>query len=401
MPHYLRDVPPAGVLYVLDEAVRHGFSPGDPDWVNLGQGQPETGPLPGAPERITTVELEQGDHEYGPVSGVPELRAKVAEHYNRLYRRGMASQYTMENVSITPGGRLALNRVFTALRDLGIGYRDLDYSFYEDLIGAHLSRLSPVPAATPFTPAALTELVDRAGIGAFLLSNPCNPTGEVLSGPDLADLVDRARRGGCALVVDEFYSQFVYQGGPVSVAAHVTDVDADDVLVIDGLTKGFRYPGWRLGWVLGPRAAIKVLDRAGGGLDGGCSRITQRAALTALDPAYADQETAATRAAFAAKRDLMVEGLRALGIRVDLPPAGGFYVWGSVADLPEPLNDATGFFTAAMGQRVITVPGHLFDVDPGRRRRGERRHASWVRFSYGPSTNVLVEGLARLGALIG
>ncbi|GIG59117.1 aminotransferase [Longispora fulva] len=400
MPHYLRDVPPAGVLYVVHEALRRGFTPGDPDWVNLGQGQPETGPLPGAPERITTVELAPDDHGYGPVNGVPELRTAIAEHYNRLYRKGK-SPYTAANVSVTPGGRLALNRVFTALGDLAIGYRDLDYSFYEDLIGAHLSRLSPVPAGVPFTPAALTELVDRAGIGAFLLSNPCNPTGSVLAGAHLADLVDRARAGGCALVVDEFYSQFVYDGGPVSAAAHVADVDADDVLIIDGLTKGFRYPGWRLGWVLGPRAAIEVLDRSGGGLDGGPSRVTQRAALAALDPSYADRETAATRAAFAGKRDLMVDGLRALGIRVDTPPAGAFYVWGDVADLPAPLNDADGFFEAALRQRVITVPGHLFDVDPGRRRRGGRRHTEFVRFSYGPSADVLAEGLARLGKLLG
>ena len=44
-----RAVPRTGVIYVTTEAMRAGYHPGDERWCNLGQGQPETGPLPGAP----------------------------------------------------------------------------------------------------------------------------------------------------------------------------------------------------------------------------------------------------------------------------------------------------------------------------------------------------------------
>ena len=135
------------------------------------------------------------------------------------------------------------------------------------------------------------------------MSNPRNPTGEVIAGTELAALVDGMRATGAALLVDEFYSHYVYAPGPdgtfgpaarpVSAAEHVDDVDADPVLIFDGLTKNLRYPGWRLGWVVGPADAIGVIERVGQAMDGGTSQVVQRAALAALEPSYLDAETTA------------------------------------------------------------------------------------------------------------
>ena len=70
----------------------------------------------------------------------------------------------------------------------------------------------------------------------------------------------------------------------------------------------------------------------------------------------------------------MLSRLERLGVRFDRVPDGTFYAWGNVADLPPPLNDGMGFFRAALEQKVITVPGEFFDVNPGKRRarRGSR-----------------------------
>src|SRR5204863_2486367 len=59
-----RPVPRTGVIYVMTEAQKKGFSSHDPEWANLGQGQPETGPLPGAPERVDSVTVHVDDQEY-------------------------------------------------------------------------------------------------------------------------------------------------------------------------------------------------------------------------------------------------------------------------------------------------------------------------------------------------
>src|SRR4029453_12224075 len=108
----LREVPFMGVIWVVAEAMKLGFKNGDPDWCNLGQGQPEVGPMAGAPPRIDTVTIRPQDHAYGPLGGIPELKQAVADHYNRLYRRGRRgfARYRPENVAVAMGGRLPAPR---------------------------------------------------------------------------------------------------------------------------------------------------------------------------------------------------------------------------------------------------------------------------------------------------
>jgi aspartate/methionine/tyrosine aminotransferase len=239
-----------------------------------------------------------------------------------------------------------------------------------------------------------------------VLSNPCNPTGNLLQGSDLAELVGLAREKDVTLILDEFYSHFVYTkdgkpgAGPVSGAAFVEDVERDPVILIDGLTKSFRYPGWRVGWALGPSAMIETMARTASSIDGGPSRIAQRAALIALEPERADQETRALRVAFARKRNLLVERLRAMGITFAREPESTFYGWASLAALPEPLNDAHTFFRRALEHKVMTVPGEFFDVDPGKRRRRPSPYRQWMRFSFGPPIDNLTLGLDRLERMI-
>ncbi len=127
----------------------------------------------------------------------------------------------------------------------------------------------------------------------------------------------------------------------------------------------------------------------------------QRAAIPLLSVEHARAETAAIQASFARKRELMIAGLKRIGVTIDSEPAGTFYVWGSVAELPAGLNDGHAFFRAALDHRVIVVPGEFFDVNPGKRRAGRAsRFRHHVRFSFGPSEAVLTRALARLEAMV-
>ncbi len=415
-PRFLRDVPYMGVIWVVHEASKLGFVNGHPDWCNLGQGQPEVGEMGGAPPRIASVELQPADHAYGPLGGLDELREAVAAHTNRLHRRGQASQYGPRNIAVAQGGRLALSRALVALGALNVGYQLPDYTAYEDMLELQLPRLTPIPLRAAesngfaITAAQFERAVVEQGLSALILSNPCNPTGRVLQGEELARLVAIARERRVLLLMDEFYSHFIYRPGaggawepadaPVSSAAFGQDVERDPVLIFDGLTKCFRYPGWRVGWVAGPSALVETIARVASALDGGPSRIAQRAALQALQPAAADQETTALRRVFARKRNLMVSALREMGVTFAGEPEGTFYAWGNLAALPEPLNDAMTFFRRALELKVMTVPGEFFDVNPGRRRRGQSPYRQWMRFSFGPPEDNLAMGLERLGKMV-
>src|SRR6185503_3164790 len=215
-----RPVPRAGVIFVTEEAIARGYRPGHPEWANLGQGQPETGDLPGAPPRVERVEVDPRDQEYAPVAGLPELRAAVADFYNRTYRRGMRSQYRAENVCIAGGGRAALTRVAAALGQIHLGHFLPDYTAYEELLDV-FRLFSPIPILLEgergyaFSVGDLRREIQGRGLSAILMSNPCNPTGKHVRGEELAAWVRTAEDLDCTLLFDEFYSHYVYgQGGP-------------------------------------------------------------------------------------------------------------------------------------------------------------------------------------------
>jgi N-succinyldiaminopimelate aminotransferase len=406
-----RAVPFTGVIYVMAEATRQGYSYGHPDWCNLGQGQPETGELAGAPPRITEVSISPGDQEYAPVAGIPELRAAVAELYNQLYRQGQSSQYTADNVCICGGGRLGLTRTVAALGEINLGHFLPDYTAYEELLDIFRSYTS-IPILLEgsdgyrFDMGRLEREIMGRGLSAILLSNPGNPTGRAIRGLELAGWVEAARRLDCTLILDEFYSHYVWTATPeeegmVSAARYVEDVDDDPVVILDGFTKNWRYPGWRATWVVGPRSVIEAVTSSGSFLDGGGNRPLQRAAIPLLDPTSVRQETSAIRETFLRKRRIMIDGLRAAGMRLDLEPEGTFYVWADLSGLPPAINEGMTFFRAALEEKVICVPGEFFDINPGKRRSGRTsRFRSYARFSFGPEEEFVAEGVRRIGEMV-
>src|SRR5437868_11566239 len=344
-----RTVPRTGVIYVTSEAQRRGYRPRDPSWCNLGQGQPETGELPGAPPRVHQVAIDVDDQEYAPVPGVWELREVVAVLYNRLYRRGMPSQYTAENVSISGGGRASLTRAAASLGHINLGHFLPDYTAYEELLDIFRA-FTAIPillegeSGYAFTSEDLRREVQGRGLSALLVSNPCNPTGKLVQGEELSRWVRLARELECTLLIDEFYSHYVWSSRPgqlpiESAARYVENVDRDPVVLFDGLTKNWRYPGWRVTWTIGTKPVIEAVASAGSFLDGGGSKPLQRAAIPLLEDAHVAAETNAIHAAFGAKRERMLSGLAKVGVTIDRAPDGTFYAWGNVAALPPPLDD--------------------------------------------------------------
>ncbi|KAF5388925.1 hypothetical protein D9757_005131 [Collybiopsis confluens] len=396
-----------GVIYCSERAIANGFSyTAQHEWANLGQGAPEVGVIPNAPPRPTTIEMSEDSLEYAPTTGVKALREAVANLYNHTYRQNKTSKYTYENVCIVPGGRSGLSRIAAVVGDVYTSYQIPDYTAYDQVLSA-FKRLVPVPTALDHTNKYRLDIqqtkkdIATQGLAVILASNPRNPTGQVIKGNDLKELVAIGREG------TTFYSWYIYPdsekdiGKSISSAEYIEDVNQDAVVIVDGLTKNWRLPGWRVCWVVGPRNLVTALSQSGSFLDGGANHPLQLAAIPLLDPDHAYKERVALQKHFKMKRDHVLSRLKEMHLDVDVPPTATFYVWLNLEKLPAPLNNGLTFFEELLKEQTIVIPGIFFDINPSHRRnlfKSPCHH--FVRLSFGPPLEDLDKGLDAMGRVL-
>lgn len=252
-------------------------------------------------------------------------------------------------------------------------------------------------------PDKIAEEISR-GTSVILTSNPRNPTGQVVKNPELAEIQDIAR-DRATLVMDEFYGGYNYtsncDGTTISAADNIVDVDDDDVLIIDGLTKRFRLPGWRIAWIIGPKEFIKAIGSCGSYLDGGANVPFQEAAIPMLEPERVLTEMKALQTHFKSKRDYVLGRLKEIGFRIKHVPDSTFYIWLDLSGLPEAINDGLNFFQKCLEKHVIVVPGIFFDLNPAKRRDlFDSPCHHFVRLSYGPRMETLKMGLDGIESIV-
>ena len=176
--------------------------------------------------------------------------------------------------------------------------------------------------------------------------------------------------------MDEFYGGYNYtsncDGTTVSAAENIIDVNEDDVLLIDGLTKRFRLPGWvssppsllpiqtarltlkkRVAWIVGPKEFIAAIGSCGSYLDGGTNVPFQEAAIPMLEPDRVLKEMQALQTHFRNKRDYVLGRLKELGFKFKNVPDSTFYIWLDLSELPEGINDGLNFFQKCLEEKVI------------------------------------------------
>ncbi|RKF76369.1 Aspartate aminotransferase [Golovinomyces cichoracearum] len=408
-----------GVIWCTERAYEHGFLEEPDKWANLGQGAPEVDDeILGSFHRPKNIDITMAGREYGPTAGIKSLRTAVANLYNAHHRQGKESQYSWENVCIVPGGRAGLIRIAAVLNNAYLGFFIPDYTAYSEMLSL-FKNFAAIPSPLEeqddyhIHPDKIAEEIAR-GVSVILTSNPRNPTGKVVKNPELAEIQDLCR-DRTTLIMDEFYGGYNYtsncDGTTISAADNVVDVDVDDVLIIDGLTKRFRLPGWRIAWIIGPKVLhilasllnnmltfvqdfIKAIGSCGSYLDGGANVPFQEAAIPMLEPTRVLEEMKAIQSHFKEKRDYVIERLRSMGFVIKSIPDSTFYLWLDLTGLPEAINDGLNFFQACLEERVIVVPGIFFDLNPSKRRDlFDSPCHHFVRFSYGPKMETLKMGL--------
>ncbi|KAF2239239.1 aminotransferase [Viridothelium virens] len=398
-----------GVVWVSERAYEHGYLDHPEEWANLGQGAPEVeDDIVGSFKRPETVQITNGGREYGPTAGIKPLREAVANLYNEHHRQGKSSKYTWENVCIVPGGRAGLIRIAAVLGNAYLGFFIPDYTAYNEMLSLFRNFAAiPIPLSREdkyhIHPQKVAEEIAR-GTSVILTSNPRNPTGQVVQNPELAEIQDLCR-DRATLIMDEFYCGYNYTSGcdgtVISSAENVIDVDDDDVLIIDGMTKRFRLPGWRVAWIVGPKEFIKAIGSCGSYLDGGTNVPFQEAAIPMLEPNKVRHEMKALQSHFMEKRDYVIGRLTKMGFEIPYEPNSTFYLWLDLSQLPESIRDGLNFFQACLEEKVTVIPGVFFDLNPSKRRDlFDSPCHHFVRLSYGPRMETLKKGLDAIERIV-
>ncbi|MFN3277310.1 MAG: pyridoxal phosphate-dependent aminotransferase [Paracoccus hibiscisoli] len=375
MRHSLRgQVDPFIVMDVMEAAARAEAA--GRHIIHMEVGQPGT-PAPLGARQALAGALEQ-PLGYTVALGLPALRQGIAD----LYRRWYGVDLDPARVVVTPGSSGAFILAFSALFDAGdrvaMGYPG--YPSYRQILRA----MSLTPVGIPTRPEDRYQprpgdLPDDAQ--GLILASPGNPSGTVLTVPELSGLTQAASARGMAVISDEIYHGLSY-GDRCHSALEVTD----EVLVVNSFSKYFSMTGWRVGWMVVPPDMIRTVERLAQNLFICPPHASQVAALAALD---CIPEAEANRAVYAQNRRLMLEGLPRAGFDRIAPPEGAFYIYADVSHLTD---DSVAFAAEILDKAGVAVtPGLDFDPDRGRRT---------LRFSYARATADIAEGLARLTAFM-
>jgi aspartate aminotransferase len=356
------------------------------DIVSLGAGEPD---FPTPPEAIAAAQafVAQGTVHYTASDGLPELRAAAAETLSAI--TGVA--YAPGQVIVTCGAKEGLALALLALVEPGdeVIVPTPAWISYEPMVALCGGKVVRAPCAEAdgykLTAAGLSAaLSPRTRV--LMLNSPNNPTGAVYTAAELGALTTVLAGSHAAIVSDEIYSPFVFEGRHVSPAS--MPGMAERTVVVNGVSKSFAMTGWRIGFLAGPRGLVEAVGNIKSHVTSNAAAPSQVAALAALrgGPAWPRRMAEA----FRRRRDATVAALSAMpGVRL-VAPAGAFYVFPRMdAFYGGAIGGSADFCTALLTEaRVAAVPGEAFGDD------------TCVRFSIAAADERLAEAMTRLAGFL-
>jgi aspartate/methionine/tyrosine aminotransferase len=354
--------------------------------VHLEVGEPDFG-TPAPVVEAATKAIADGRVRYTSSLGIPDLREAISGYYADRFGVDVPAR----RVVVTTGasGALLLALAATVDPDHEILLADPGYPCNRNLI-----RLCEgVPVGIPVGAGTDYQLTADLVAGRWaertrgvLLASPSNPTGTLVAPKELAAIAAEAGERGGVCFVDEIYGELVYDRPPATVLASPGLDDTGMPFVVNSFSKTFGMTGWRLGWMVCPDWALPAVEALAQNAFIAPPAPAQYGGLAAFTPeVWAVVEE--RRKAFAARRDVLVEGLRVAGFGVPVMPQGAFYVYarsdgldGDSMRLARRLLDEAG---------VAAVPGCDF---------GDHEPEAHLRFSYTTALDQIDEGVRRLTA---
>lgn len=341
-----------------------------------------------------TRAMAEGYTKYTPVAGIPELRAAIC----KKLKRDNNLDYTPEETLVSTGAKQSLANVILCLINPGdeVIIPTPYWVTYSALVQLSEGKSVFIPCGidTDFklTPDRL-EAAITPKTKAFVFSSPCNPTGSVYTREELAGLAAVfARYPQITIISDEIYEYINYAGKHESIAQFPEL--REQVVIVNGMSKGFAMTGWRLGYIAAPKALINACDKLQSQFTSGTNSIAQRASITALEGDLGP--THEMTKAFHERRDFVINALSEMpGVKINMPK-GAFYAF----------PDISAFFGKSDGDMVINndedLSMYLLHKANVTTVNGEAFGApNCIRISFATSMDNLKEAMQRIATALG
>ena len=361
-----------------------GFGAGEPDF-------PTPDYIVAAAAAATGV---VANHRYTPTPGLPEMREAIVNKTKR------DSNYviTADQVLVTNGGKQSVYQSFASIVDPGdeVLLPAPYWTTYPECI--KLAGGVPVEVFADETQnylvtVAQLEKARTPKTKVLLFCSPSNPTGSVYSPEQVKEIGEWAVKNNLWVITDEIYEHLLYDGAAAPSLPVLVPELADRCIIINGVAKTYAMTGWRVGWMIGPKDVIKAATNLQSHLSSNVSNVSQRAAIAALTGDLAAVHKMGD--AFNRRRKLIVQLLNEIPGVTCPTPAGAFYVYPSVKGVLgkeiRGKRPTTSIELAALildEVEVAVVPGEAFGP------------SGYLRFSYATSDADIVEGVARVKALL-
>jgi len=361
------------------------------DVINLSIGEPDFN-TPLAVKNAAKQAIDDNFTHYTPVSGIPDLRAAICHKL----KRDNDLDFTPDQIVVSTGAKQSIANVMLSLVNPGdeVVVPAPYWVSYKEIVKLAEGTAVFVPAFIETNFKISAEQLDAAitpKTKVLIFSSPCNPTGSVYSKDELQAFAKViAKHKHVFVIADEIYEYINYVGKHESIAQFAEI--RDQVIIINGLSKGFAMTGWRLGFLAAPKFIAKACDKYQGQITSGTCSITQKAAVEAFntDPKQSVelQEMVKT---FRERRDMVLELLKGIPDLKTNVPDGAFYIF---ADVTNYYGKTDGAITIKSCDDIAnylmdkvylaTVSGNAFG------------NPNCIRFSYATSNDILIEAVKRI-----
>ncbi|HYJ37811.1 MAG TPA: pyridoxal phosphate-dependent aminotransferase [Chitinophagaceae bacterium] len=310
------------------------------DVIDLSLGEPDFD----TPEHIKEAAKKAIDDNwshYPPVAGYPDLREAICTKF----KRDNNLEYKPENIVVSTGAKQSLANVVLAVVDEGdeVIIPAPFWVTYSELVkiagGKPVILRTSIESGYKLSGSELNDAITEK-TKLFLFSSPCNPSGSVYTKEELEELAEVfSAHPNIFIISDEIYEYINFVGSHESIAQF--DSIKEQVIIVNGLSKGFAMTGYRLGYIAANVEVAKACEKIQGQFTSGANAITQRAAIVAL--------TSDLRPTFEMTKEFTRRRERILKLMSEIPhcdcttPDGAFYIFPNVS----------AYFGKLIGESVI------------------------------------------------